>query len=138
MHKFALVSLLLVAACDPQTKSQNADSCAELAMQERATSNYNGPKDFPAMQHRIAKKIVYPKKARYAGQQGDVCLRLRIDREGVLRSYKIVYTSHYPLLDEAAIHAAKDASPYPIASEDFFGDHNLQEFLIPIHFSLHD
>ena len=55
----------------------------------------------------------YPRRAMQRRQQGVVKVSFRIDREGNLLSRKIISSSGYPLLDEAADSLLQRASPMP-------------------------
>ncbi|MBI5374988.1 MAG: energy transducer TonB [Candidatus Schekmanbacteria bacterium] len=56
---------------------------------------------------------VYPKIARERGIDGQLIMEFTIKEDGTLASAKILSSSGYPFLDEAAKRALSDASPFP-------------------------
>lgn len=78
---------------------------------------------------------IYPNEAFQQRMEGQVHLRIRIDRNGTLIFARIERSSGYPILDQAVLEAAKRANPLPRPPADFPGG-NLLEFIIPIDFEL--
>ncbi len=78
---------------------------------------------------------VYPSDAFKRGLQGNVVLRIRIDRAGYIKFILIQESSGYDILDQAVIDAAKKANPVPVVPTDYPGG-QLLEFLIPVKFAL--
>lgn len=72
----------------------------------------------------------YPAKSFERGEQGKVLLLVTVSPRGMLRSIKIRKSSGYPLLDEAALQAAKRGI--------YTKNGRWTEFYLPIHFSLPD
>ena len=58
----------------------------------------------------------YPKGARQRGEQGDVILEIRVAAEGTVDDVKVVTSSGFVELDEAAVRAAKAAKFSPARS----------------------
>ena len=58
----------------------------------------------------------YPKGARQRGEQGDVVVELRVNAGGAVDEVKVVETSGFPELDEAAVKAACAAKFSPARS----------------------
>lgn len=56
---------------------------------------------------------VYPKIARERGIDGQLIMEFTINEDGTLAAAKILNSSGYPFLDEAAKRALSDASPFP-------------------------
>ncbi len=56
---------------------------------------------------------VYPKVAKERGIAGSLVIQFTIDLEGNLVSAKVLKSSGYFFLDDAAVGALRDASPYP-------------------------
>ncbi len=84
---------------------------------------------------RIYNQLDYPARAMTQGQEGDVMVRARIDRDGQLVRVKVERSSAYPMLNAAATQAIKEASPFPpppdhIASNESF------DFRVPVKFRL--
>jgi protein TonB len=55
----------------------------------------------------------YPREARNAGQEGTVIVRVAIDPDGRPARVEIARSSGFPLLDEAALEAARRSRYYP-------------------------
>ena len=58
----------------------------------------------------------YPKGARQRGEQGDVILEIRVNAEGTVDDVKVVVSSGFAELDEAAVKAARTAKFSPARS----------------------
>ena len=58
----------------------------------------------------------YPKGARQRGEQGDVILEIRVNAEGTVDGVKVVVSSGFGELDEAAVKAARMAKFSPARS----------------------
>ncbi len=56
---------------------------------------------------------VYPEDAIQTGQQGRLLVLFSIGKNGDLVRLKLIRSSGYPLLDQAALQAVRDASPFP-------------------------
>lgn len=79
------------------------------------------------------KKIVYPSSAINKNQQGKVVLKVKINRQGIVKAIDIEEKSKFTSLNKAANKAVTKAH-YPSAPSDLIGDEF--EFLLPIKFSL--
>jgi TonB family protein len=66
-----------------------------------------------AVQTKIVTAAYYPLSAREAGWEGDVKLNLNLASNGDLKEIKILQSSGYKVLDDAALAVAKKQSPYP-------------------------
>lgn len=71
---------------------------------------------------RLKEKIesiwVYPREALQKGLYGDLVIEFTILRDGKLGAVRLVRTSGYKLLDDAAIQALRDGAPYwPLPAE---------------------
>lgn len=86
-----------------------------------------------AVRARIDKAKRYPAAALAAGQTGLVRLRLGLARDGTLLAAAVETGSGHPLLDAAALAAARAAAPYPAAPPEL--DESRLEYLIPIRFT---
>jgi protein TonB len=53
--------------------------------------------------------LVYPRRAQRAGQHGTTHLRAYVDASGVPQQITVERSSGYPVLDEAAVKAMRDA-----------------------------
>ncbi len=76
----------------------------------------------------------YPPKAHKRRQEGHVRLSVTISRTGKLEAINVISESSYALLNNEAINAVKESSPYPSMPEDVRG--RQFEFSIPIEFRL--
>ncbi|MCX5698295.1 MAG: TonB family protein [Candidatus Omnitrophica bacterium] len=65
------------------------------------------------VQKRILDNLIYPAPAKEAGFQGTVKLSLKLSPQGDLLDVKLKETSSYRVLDDGALKAAQDISPYP-------------------------
>jgi periplasmic protein TonB len=76
----------------------------------------------------------YPLAAQRRRQEGEVLLRIRINRSGQVLSFQTQEISHHRILDEAALSMVKRAEPFPPFPDDFPGSDF--EFLVPVNFQL--
>jgi periplasmic protein TonB len=75
----------------------------------------NGPGDdyLDRVQRWISKYKTYPEAAKKQKQQGGPLLAILLRRDGTVLDVRIDKSSGFPLLDEAALKAVRDASPVP-------------------------
>lgn len=66
-----------------------------------------------AVRSKINKAIFFPKQAQDAGWEGNVVLGLSLNASGELKEVKIVKSSGYKILDDAAQDIAVRLAPYP-------------------------
>ncbi len=71
------------------------------------------------LKDKIQNVWVYPEQARLKNQQGTLLVEFGINKNGSLAYAKVIRSSGYPILDEAAIKAIKDASPFNPLPERF-------------------
>ena len=76
----------------------------------------------------------YPSKARRRRQQGTAKVEFSIDRSGKVIGKKLIGSSGYPILDEAALAAVDRASPYPAPPVEVSGE--VLHYAIPIQFKI--
>ena len=62
---------------------------------------------------KIAESKYYPRLARKRGFEGEPVVAFTLGNTGKLLEVSIKNSSHYKLLDQAALDAVKSASPYP-------------------------
>jgi protein TonB len=71
---------------------------------------------YKAYMERLKQKIegvwVYPRSAAEKGIYGDLVIQFTIRKDGSLAKAKVVRTSGYQELDEAAVKALRDGEPY--------------------------
>ncbi len=65
------------------------------------------------VQAKILKASYYPQQAKDAGWEGNVKLNLNITANGGLKAIKLVQSSGYKILDDAAYGIAEKQAPYP-------------------------
>jgi len=65
------------------------------------------------VQSKIFKAAYYPQQAKNAGWEGRVRLNLNISANGDLKGIKLVQSSGYKVLDDAAYAIAEKQAPYP-------------------------
>lgn len=66
-----------------------------------------------AVQAKIINAIHYPQQAKSAGWGGNVKLNINLAANGSLKDIKLMQSSGYKVLDDAALDIAKEQSPYP-------------------------
>ena len=76
----------------------------------------------------------YPRAARLRRQEGEVVLRLTVDRTGRLLAAEIARPSGVDALDQAALDTARRAAPMPPVPADEPGDRLI--LLVPVLFAL--
>ena len=77
----------------------------------------------------------YPLMARRRGMEGQVVVRLVIQRDGSLQSSSMTRSSGFRELDESAVRLVQRAAPYPPVPDTLAG--TVFEFLLPITYALH-
>ncbi|MGC9257087.1 energy transducer TonB, partial [Desulfurella sp.] len=71
------------------------------------------------LKDKIQNVWVYPEQARLKNQQGTLLVKFGINKNGSLAYADVIRSSGYPALDEAAIKAIKEASPFNPLPERF-------------------
>jgi len=93
-----------------------------------STSGYiKGNYDY--IKKRIRQHLVYSPQAKRMGIQGTVTISFAIERDGRARNIAVINTSGSDALDESAVKAVRNASPFPLPPET-------ARIIIPISFSL--
>lgn len=119
------------AATEPM---QNAPPAAsrEIKPQEAAppASPYNA-----ILLDWLRRHMEYPRAARLRRQQGEVRLKLELDRGGKLLAASLATSSTHAILDEAALSMAQRAAPYP-PPLDLLGQQRSVVFIVPLRFEL--
>lgn len=77
----------------------------------------------------------YPRAARIRRHEGEVRLRLVLDRSGRLLDVSLAKASGHELLDEAALSMAQRAAPYPPPQDFGFGQ-DRAAYVVPVHYKL--
>lgn len=77
---------------------------------------------FDMVRLKIETKKRYPEEARHKGLEGRVVIGFIIISDGTVKDTKVVKGSYYPILNDAAIQAVRDASPFPIPPKRIFGE----------------
>jgi periplasmic protein TonB len=96
----------------------------------------NGPGDdyLERVRRWINKYKNYPDAAKKQKQQGGPLLAIRLRRDGTVLDVQIDKSSGFPLLDEAALKAVRDASPVPPFPASYTDD--VAEIDLPFKFQL--
>ncbi|MFL0811601.1 MAG: TonB family protein [Agarilytica sp.] len=68
------------------------------------------------------KYIEYPQRAWDRGREGNIRLRVTINRKGKVKKTELLEEARYKSLNKAARIAVKNASPYPAIPEEISGD----------------
>jgi protein TonB len=82
----------------------------------------------------LAKHKKYPDEARKLKQEGTARIALVLARDGTVLNVRIADGSGFPLLDEASLQMARDASPVPRVPDDVEGDS--VRIALPVTFSI--
>jgi protein TonB len=82
----------------------------------------------------IASQFYYPTLARRRGQQGNVQLAMRIEADGYLSNMRVIRSSGYGLLDNAAITTLQRVNHVPEAVS--WLDGNYLDMILPIEYRL--
>jgi|GEM_PF-1934267 len=83
----------------------------------------------------LQRYMEYPRHARLKRQEGEVRLRLVLDRSGRLLDVTLAKTSGHEILDEAALSMARRAAPYP-PPLDFTPGQDSAGFVVPVLYNL--
>ena len=78
--------------------------------------------------------IIYPESAIDRNQQGDVILKLMINRDGKIQNVDYDKRADFSSLNKAAARAVENSSPYPKAPKNLSGESF--EVIMPIKFRL--
>jgi protein TonB len=68
---------------------------------------------------KIQNTWIYPEDARLNNQQGELLVLFSIEKDGRVKRIKLIHSSGYSSLDNGAIQAIKDASPFPKLPDRF-------------------
>lgn len=80
--------------------------------QESARAGYLN-EHFAYIRDKILHNVVYPDAARRMGWQGKVVLSFVITAKGAVKSFQVVQSSGFKMLDRNAIETVQDAAPFP-------------------------
>lgn len=81
----------------------------------------------------VVRNRVYPPEAFEKGLQGEAVVRIRINRQGRILSYRIEQSSGHSLIDAGLGEMVKRSNPVPAVPENYPGGKEL-EFLISVSF----
>jgi TonB family protein len=82
----------------------------------------------------IRKYQTYPKKALAAGDEGDVTIMVKIDREGQIVENRVLKRSGSRILDRAVLRMVRRAQPFPAIPKELEVD--TYEFEVPLTFKI--
>jgi len=72
-----------------------------------------------AMKDAIERRWEYPPIAAASGWQGTLRINFTINKDGTVSNIKVLKSSNYPVLDDAAVTALKLAAPFPPFPDNF-------------------
>jgi periplasmic protein TonB len=88
---------------------------------ERGATDFSSSQTYlEIVKLKIEKNKKYPEEAKRNHMEGTVSLKFIITADGDIRNTEIAKSSRHPTLDEAAMKALKDATPFPKPPERFF------------------
>lgn len=100
-----------------ESGSQQVDSSSSSSINIRTTKpsehSHYVKAHFAYIKDLIHKHIIYPAQAKQMGWEGKVITSFIVSGEGYAKDVKISKSSGYPVLDENAIKAIINASPFP-------------------------
>jgi len=113
---FIILTPTIIAAKEQAEKTPVSKAGGEtkppLGRQENISAEL---KDYiNAVQLKIMNAIYYPEEAEELGCEGTVGLVLRLASDGNLKEARILQSSGYKLLDEAALEVVQKQTPYPV------------------------
>jgi pilus assembly protein CpaC len=113
---FIILTPTIIAAKEQAEKTPVSKAGGEtkppLGRQENISAEL---KDYiNAVQLKIMNAIYYPEEAEELGWEGTVGLVLRLASDGNLKEARILQSSGYKLLDEAALEVVQKQTPYPV------------------------
>ncbi|NGZ04866.1 MAG: energy transducer TonB [Magnetococcales bacterium] len=96
----------------------------ELFRAQEETVNLDTPKPryttyFARLKERVQQGWIYPAEAKRAGLSGTLSLRFTIERNGMITDIRVLNSSGVPILDEAALQAVRNLSPFLPLPEDW-------------------
>lgn len=68
---------------------------------------------FAYIRNKILRNVIYPDAARRMGWQGKVILSFVIRADGSVRSFRIIQSSGFMMLDRKAVETVQEAAPFP-------------------------
>jgi protein TonB len=104
-----------------QAPSARVEAWEPVVVPDFSLETFDSPASYLEMvRFRIEKNKQYPEKARLANMRGSVIVSLVITLQGRIESIVVKKSSGFPILDEAALAAVKNAMPFPVPPARFF------------------
>lgn len=100
---------------DTQRKQEDASRETQAATPTPAVAPRQARVDAPPKPRRTIRPV-YPKGARQRGEQGEVTVEIEVDAEGRVSAVKVVGSSGFAELDDAAVRAVRAATFVPAKS----------------------
>ncbi|MEW6053030.1 MAG: energy transducer TonB [Nitrospirota bacterium] len=114
----------------PSPKSSAQFECSPSASSSHNSKMTYMKENFSYIKNMIQKNAIYPKIARHFGWEGKVTVSFVILSNGSVKEMKIQQSSGRELLDQSALEAVRNTSPFPVPPAE-------AQILIPIVYSLH-
>ncbi|QIL89912.1 TonB family protein [Microbulbifer sp. SH-1] len=80
------------------------------------------------------KNISYPRRAQEKGWEGEVLLKISINKKGEVQEIQVVKESNYSSLNREALRSVERANPYPAIPDELGTDTYF--FTVPINFKM--
>lgn len=109
---------------------QGGGTAAPTAQQAEAMARYE-----QVLSQWLQRHKKYPPEARAQNLEGQAVIRLRIDRMGNVKFYRLQQRTGSDVLDRAALEMVRAANPVPTVPDEYPAG-TLLEFLVPVHFTL--
>ncbi|WP_299595917.1 energy transducer TonB [uncultured Microbulbifer sp.] len=121
---FALALPLLAA-------SLSVDAAPRLAgvKQESGVDTYSS-----TLNHHTLKNLRYPRRAQQRGWEGEVVLKVLVNKSGEVQDIQVLEESSYSSLNREALRSVERANPYPQIPANLGVDNFT--FTVPIRFSI--
>lgn len=91
---------------------------------QEETVNLDTPKPrytayFARLKERIQQGWIYPSQAKREGLSGSLSMRFTIERSGMIRDIQVIHSSGVVILDEAALQAVRNITPFLPLPDDW-------------------
>lgn len=87
-----------------------------------------------ALTRHTLKNISYPRRAQEKGWEGEVLLKISINKSGEVQDIQVVKESNYSSLNREALRSVERANPYPAIPAELGAES--YDFTVPINFKM--